>query len=90
MSPPSPTYDYITCAIDLYSSICMFQIKNKEKLGTDSLTREDWDELKRLAVGFKAIHSAHGSTSCSARKRITAEPNQLAGDITQACVCLKS
>jgi hypothetical protein len=31
----------------------MFQIENEEELGADSLTREDWDELKELAVFLK-------------------------------------
>jgi hypothetical protein len=28
----------------------MFQIENEQELGTDKLTREDWDELKELAT----------------------------------------
>jgi hypothetical protein len=53
MSPSSSGYDYTTRAIYLYTPIYMFQIKNKEELGTDSPTREDWDELKRLVAFLK-------------------------------------
>lgn len=43
-------YDSITRAIQLYAPIYIFQIENKDLLGTDIFTREDWNELKELAT----------------------------------------
>jgi hypothetical protein len=31
----------------------MFQIENEQELGADCLSREDWDELKKLAAFLK-------------------------------------
>jgi hypothetical protein len=57
-------------AIQLYTAICAFQIENEQELGSDCLTREDWDELKQLAAfrgPFKQLtvllqsHATNGS-----------------------------
>src|SRR5271170_851123 len=52
------TYDSIARAIQLYTAICTFQIENEAELGTDCLTREDWEGLRELAA-FEAIQRAH-------------------------------
>ena len=46
-------------AIQLYTAIYAFQIENEQELGSDCLTREDWDELKQLAAFWGAVQAAH-------------------------------
>ena len=56
-------------AMQHYIPNYMFQIENEQDLGSDALTREDWNELKALATflqpfkeltGFLQSHAGKG------------------------------